>query len=257
MAQIIFFGTCAGTEPMKNMHHASFAIEKDGYYYWFDAGEGCSRTAHLMGVDMSKVKSIFISHPHIDHLGGFMNVIYTIWKIGVMKNTLPPDKKIDFYMSDMELWERFKAVMHGMDLKWEKWFDINSHAITDGIIYEDENISVEAVHNHHMPPTENLKYRSYSFRVKIDGKTVVCSGDVRDMEDIERVIGDGCDYLIMETGHHKIKDVCDVADRLNVGKLIFSHNGRAIINDIEAAKEEMKSCTKNPIIAEDRMIIEI
>ena len=84
MAKIRFLGTCSGTEPFKNMHHTSFLIEEKGKTYWFDAGENCSRLAFLQGVDMLSVSSIFISHPHIDHIGGLLNLILLIrqqiWK---------------------------------------------------------------------------------------------------------------------------------------------------------------------------------
>lgn len=57
--KIHIFGTCAGTEPIPGRRHVSFAIERNGYIYWFDAGEGCSYTAHLMGVDLLSIKSIY------------------------------------------------------------------------------------------------------------------------------------------------------------------------------------------------------
>ena len=69
--KIHFLGTCSGTEPMPDMHHCSLAFDINGVYYWFDAGEGCSHTAMTkMGIDLSRIRSIFISHPHIDHVGG-------------------------------------------------------------------------------------------------------------------------------------------------------------------------------------------
>lgn len=40
--KLYFLGTCAGTEPMPDRTHTSFALESGGSIYWFDAGEGCS-----------------------------------------------------------------------------------------------------------------------------------------------------------------------------------------------------------------------
>lgn len=257
MAEIIFFGTCAGTEPMPGMHHASLAVEKNGCYYWFDAGEGCSRTAHLMGIDMSGIKSVFISHPHIDHLGGLLNVFWTIRKLAIVKKTLPPERKVDLYISDMNLWHHFDSILKGTECSFDNWFAVHPHGITDGLIYQDENLCVEAMHNHHMEPGEDGAFRSYSFRITVDEKIIVYSGDVRNMVDLERIIGGGCDYLIMETGHHRVTDVCKVANERPVGRLLFTHHGRAIINDVKTAEEEMKICTKNPLICRDRMRIEI
>ena len=76
--KIHFLGTCAGTEPIPGRQHMSFVIESNGALYWFDAGEGCSRTAYLNGLDLMGVKAVFISHPHMDHTGGLANLIWTI-----------------------------------------------------------------------------------------------------------------------------------------------------------------------------------
>ena len=76
-----FFGTCSGTEPLPGRHHVSFALESEGGLYWFDAGEGCSYTAKLAGADLLAVKKIFISHTHMDHVGGLGNLLWNIRKL--------------------------------------------------------------------------------------------------------------------------------------------------------------------------------
>ena len=77
MGTIIFLGTCSGTEPMPGRHHSSVVFEINGTYYWFDAGESCSHTAYTSGIDVTRIRAIFISHMHIDHVGGLANLIFT------------------------------------------------------------------------------------------------------------------------------------------------------------------------------------
>ena len=83
--KIYFLGTCAGTEPMPDRKHASVAIECGDAIYWFDAGEGCSYTAHNMGLDLLRVKKIMISHTHMDHVGGLGNLLWNIRKLSSVK----------------------------------------------------------------------------------------------------------------------------------------------------------------------------
>ena len=74
MIRIHYLGTCSGTEPKPGMHHTSTMLEADGKLYWFDMGEGCAHTAYTSGIDVTKCRAIFVSHPHIDHIGGMANV---------------------------------------------------------------------------------------------------------------------------------------------------------------------------------------
>lgn len=49
--KITFLGTCSGTEPYPDYRHSSFVIEHNESVFWFDAGESCSYSAYLLGID--------------------------------------------------------------------------------------------------------------------------------------------------------------------------------------------------------------
>ncbi len=256
MSKIIFFGTCAGTEPIEGMHHLSFAIERNNEYYFFDAGENCSRTAHLMGVDLLKVKTIFISHTHMDHIGGLGNLLWNIRKFSIVRNSMPINSKVDVYIPNMESWEGILSVLKNTEGDFVCDFDIESHTPTDGIIYQDNNIKVEAIHNHHIQP-KNDKYLSYSYIIEIDKKKIAFSGDLGNMEDAERLIKNGCDYLLIETGHYKVDELLKLIENYDVKKILFVHNGREIINDIETVRNKLSKCEIPTEVCCDEMIIEI
>ena len=98
---------------------------------------------------------------------------------------------------------------------------------------------------------------SYSFKIKIDEKTIVFSGDVKDLDDIDKVVQNGCDYLIMETGHHNMDDVIKYVESHNVENLLFNHHGRYIIENRDEAEKKADACLKKTIICKDGLKIAV
>ena len=103
--KIHFLGTCAGTEPMPTRKHSSTAFEVNDALYFFDAGEGCSYTAHNMGLDLLKTRAVFISHPHLDHVGGLCNLLWTIRKLRYHYKNKTKFDRIDINIPTPETFE--------------------------------------------------------------------------------------------------------------------------------------------------------
>lgn len=257
MAKILFFGTCAGTEPIKGMHHCSLALEANGIYYWFDAGENCSRTATELGVDLLKVKTIMISHTHIDHVGGLVNLLWCMRKlIYVRKDST--NRELTVFIPNMKCFEGIMTILEsGYGKGFFQNLAVKVQRPFDGLIYQDENIKVSAVHNHHIREVGEDGPLSYSYAIEVEGKKVIFSGDVGSLSDLEGCVDGGCDILICETGHHKVKDVCEMADKKGVKTLLFSHNGREIINHRQEVEERLLQCRCKAMICYDKMIFGI
>ena len=242
-------GTCAGTEHMPTRQHACCVFEINEKFYCFDAGSGCSRTAWLSGLPIPKFENIFLSHPHRDHIGGLPDLFWNIRKLVTMRELTYPEK-ITLYMPSPIVWKFIKGFMA---IDWDNKIQIVPEYYADGVIFEDENIKIEARHNLHLGEPQDGKYASYSFRITAEGKKFIYSGDVRRYTDMGDWLED-CDLLMMETGHHKASDVCAGirADGLGVKEIMFVHSGREILNDYNGAKERAEAAWGKPvIIAED------
>lgn len=250
--KIYVLGSCSGTEPYPGRHHTAWVLEYDGNLYWFDAGETCSYTAHLMGLDLLKIKTVVISHPHLDHTGGLPNLIWTMKKIGIMNNrkehfTLP------MFIPVPEMWDNTRRILDS-DASLRQFFTVDAKTVADGTIFDDGRIRIEARHNFHMDKPDAEIFRSYSFRITTaDGKKIVYSGDVKSWRDMGDFTAD-CDVLLMETGHHAAAAVCAELKEAGcrIGDLIFIHCGREILNDPDGVgMRANKAWGKKVYIAED------
>ena len=252
--KLYFLGTCAGTEPMKDRKHASFALECGETLYWFDAGEGCSYTGHNMGLDLLKVRKIILSHTHYDHIGGLPNLLMNIRKLKSVRKVeaIPP---IDIYTPNRSVWETILELIHYKECTFKDRYPLITHDVADGHLFDDGTVRVTALHNNHVMPVDE-KWMSYSFLIEAEGKRLVYSGDVKAYEELDPLIGSGCDGIIIETGHHKIDDVYFFTKDRNVGRIFFFHNGREILYDTKGCEKRVSELFRGrAVITYDTMTV--
>ena len=260
--KLTFLGSCSGTEPMPGRFHTSYVVEHRGGIYWFDAGEGCSYNAHLIGIDLLAIRSLCISHCDYDHVGGLVGLLATIRKLEG-RNDDPArsiaGRTVPVRIPDLRVWHGALDVLQGPAEDLLLPFEPEAGTYAAGTIIHIDGLKVTALHNEHLgKPARGKSWQSFSFRIATAGRTIVSSGDIKHVSEAIPLMGDGCDLFIMETGHHQVDEVCTylVENNAPFERLGFFHHGRAILADAEGELEKAKSIVGDRVfIADDGMTI--
>jgi ribonuclease Z len=153
--------------------------------YIIDFGPGLIRKAAAMsptyggnitGLEVKNIKKAFLTHLHSDHTTGYPDLILTPWVMGrneplevygpegINKMT---EKILEAYEDDI------KYRLYGTEPANNQGWRVNSHEITsEGIVYQDDNIKVEA-----FPVVHGTWPNAWGFRFTTPDKIIVISGD--------------------------------------------------------------------------------
>lgn len=74
---ITFLGT-ASAQPSSTRNHSSLALRLGGDVWLFDCGEATQHQIQRSGVKMGRIKKIFITHTHGDHIFGLLPLMASI-----------------------------------------------------------------------------------------------------------------------------------------------------------------------------------
>jgi ribonuclease Z len=242
--QIVFLGT-GNPAPTPATAGPAIAIIVNGTPYLVDAGTGIVRRAQeahdkgIAGFEMSRLKTVFLTHLHSDHTLGLPDLLETPW---IMRRTDPltvygPAGTARMMTHIMEAWSadndiRIRGLEHG-NTTGNKAI---THEIRPGVVYRDSNVKVTAfLVKHGSWP------QAFGYRFDTPDRSIVISGDTSPSESVVTACN-GCDVLIHEAYsqmgydasppswqeysrkfHTSIRELGALAARAKPGLLILHH----------------------------------
>lgn len=207
--EFLTLGTGGGPRVQTTRSQPANAVVLGQDVYLFDVGEGTQRQLKLAGIDLSRVKGIFLSHHHIDHVGGLWPLLVNRWVQGIYEPLPvygPPGtaEMITGLIAAAGAVELVPVTL-GIDLPaiaaTVRPVDMAPEMEAPATIFENNGVSVLAILNahYHFPPGSESarKARSYAFRIETAGAAAVYSGDTGPSPHLE-MLAQGADLLVSE-----------------------------------------------------------
>ncbi len=184
ITQVVLLGTgTPNVDPERS--GPAVAIVVNGTPYLVDFGPGVVRRAAAMSptwggtmeaLETQNLKHAFLTHLHSDHTAGLSDLILSPWVMGrdAPLELYGPEGVAKMANHVLKAYEadiryRVDGLEPANDLGWR----VNAHEIDGGMIFEDDNVSVEAIRVRH-GTWEN----AFAYKFTTPDRVIVVSGDI-------------------------------------------------------------------------------
>lgn len=207
-AQFVTLGTGGGPVVQAKRSQPANAVLVGDAVYLFDTGDGTQRQMAAAGLPLGEVRAVFLSHHHLDHVGGLGPILVNRWIFGLAPIPVfgPPGtaEMTRGIVVAAQPTERAPLAIGGGPVRpiaaTVTATDLPARLAAPREVYRDANIRVLAVtvdHYHEADGRVSAAASSYAYRIEAGGRVFVFSGDTGPSASLE-VLAKGADILISE-----------------------------------------------------------
>ncbi len=212
--KVTFLGTSDGV-PRPGHFCTSTMIEVNDAIYLIDVGAPVIDLLLKMGKQPDRIKAIFNTHGHGDHLDGLLELLdLSRWAY--------TSTSYDVFMTEQKIADAFKNCVECMSPVSFPEERLRLRVFAEGDFYEDENIKVRAIRTHHCDPKP-----SYAFLVEANGVKVLFTGDLSQFfgrDDFPRVaFEEEMNLIVCEMAHFGAEHITPYLKQCRTKHLIFHH----------------------------------
>ena len=180
------------------------AIVVNDTAYLVDFGPGIVRRAAAMspsyggsiaGLETDRLKHAFLTHLHSDHSVGLPDLILTPWVMGRNEpiELYGPEGIEDMTEHILKAYDAdIQYRLHGLEPANDQGWRVNAHTIKEGLVFEDDNVRVEA-----FPVQHGNWPNAFGYRFTTPDRVIVMSGDAVPDKTLEKY-AQNADILIHE-----------------------------------------------------------
>ncbi len=289
MIRLVILGSSASV-PSVERALSCVALRHEGDVYLFDCGEGAQRQMMRYKVSYAKVKAIFITHLHADHVLGIPGLVHTLRMIGRKEPLLVfgPRGTCEYIRGvalDHELVDA-RDVEENFCFKGDE-FSVRAFPVEHGLDAYGYVFEEEEKRNFDKKKAEGLGIKGRMFgelqekgEIKIGrkrillgevtipkkGRKIVYTGDTMPCKNVE-LASKGADVLIHDATfgdemkeearlklHSTSVDAASIAKKAGAKKLILTHISNRY-KEARALEEQARKVFKNSEVARDGMEI--
>lgn len=202
-SELIVLGSSSGVSSPTRANQ-SLVLNVGQVAVMLDCGEPAGARYMQENLNLDNLKYIVISHSHIDHCGSLPMLLKTMHLL-IKNNHGYLSHPVTVYMPS-ELIEGFTNYLEACHMPLSKFsYPLALKPVEECQIELEKGINLRAIANKHLlmrdDTSENKQGQSYSFRLSFNGESVVYSGDVAEIEELEELLQSPVDLLIVEFGH--------------------------------------------------------
>ena len=180
--------------PVMHRFGPSTLVEAGGHKLVFDAGRGAMQRLDQLGVPWDEISGVFLSHLHSDHVVGLPDLWLTGWLMSRRATPLRlwgPHGTSRMARHLRQAFDYDVGIRVAGDLLPPGGGEIESQDICEGVVFDEDGVTVTAFEVDHRPVEP-----AFGYRVEHAGRIVVLSGDTRSSDNLVRH-AHGADLLIL------------------------------------------------------------
>lgn len=230
-----------GNALVTECYNTCFVVEEKEEYFMVDGGGGNTVLRQLKeaGIDWKKIKTIFVTHKHIDHI---MGIIWMMRMIGQYMSQGEYEGETTIYAHDEVISILRDMSARLLNKKETKFIDDRLHLVS-----VEDGESTEILHKKvTFFDIQSTKAKQFGFCIEFgNGKKLTCCGD-EPYNVCEKTYTQDSTWLLHEAfclhgqadifhpyekHHSTVMDACRLAEELNVQNILLYHTEDKNIRD--------------------------
>lgn len=204
-SQFVTLGTMGGPVPDGKRSQPANAIVRGDAVYLVDCGDGTVEQLARAGITLNRVRAVFLSHLHIDHVGGLSAILG-------LRNQTESRAALSIYgpPGTRQMVEGLVAALQpsakaGYGIVGKPWAPpetlVTVIELADGQPIDVDGIKVRVAQNTHYDfpagSVEDDAYKSFAYRFDLPDRTIAYTGDTGPSARVEQ-LAKGADLLVSE-----------------------------------------------------------